>query len=335
MVGDRMRGPSDSGEGLGYQRGDKGSSDLVRMRAKEFDLKQKESQEAQKKASEVHKQLNSIIQGIQGAIQGEMFDRNKSPKYNDELNKLSKQLEIPYQSAENNLRGDLTEETHFLNQAKEVINSLSDVLKRLEKEQEGQFRFRIATRWNIGINSCLEQINRQGSSSLPDFEMRDNPQTRHEEIETSTPDRTTIQNQQDAASTSVSHTKHEITGASTSHSADPAEQITQALSEIQPVKVELSWTTKWVDEMREKLCLLPEEHRPQRMKKKFKQLSDHIKSINNEIRGNYIPEDLSRKVVKITLLHVEDFKKFYTQACDYREGSKGRQSRREGEAENR
>ena len=125
-----------------------------------------------------------------------------------------------------------------------------------------------------GIKSSLEQINRQGSSSLPDSEMRGNPQTRHEEIETSIPDRTTIRNQADAASTSVSHTKHEITGASTFHSADPAEQITQALSEIQSVKVELSWTTKRVDEMREKLCLSPEEHRPQRMKKKFKQLSD-------------------------------------------------------------
>ena len=150
IIMDRSRSSrhSDSGEGSSSKRSAKGSSDHVKMRAKEFELKQKESQEAQEKVLEVYKQLNNIIQDIKKTIQAEMFDRNESPKYKDELNNLSKQLEIPDQSAENNLRGDLTGEAHLLNQAQEVIGSLSDVLKRLEKEQEGQFRLRIATRWN-------------------------------------------------------------------------------------------------------------------------------------------------------------------------------------------
>ena len=308
--------------------GQSGAKDHVKMRAKEFDLKQKDkAQEKLNKELKVYDQLNSIVKDIQEIMRAGMFDRNISDKYNNELDNLSQQLKIAYQTAEDNLRG----ETHFLDQAKDVVDSLPKVLESLAKEQEGHLQ--VCTKiWNAKINHCLEQINRQGSSSLS--EMRGKSQTRHEEIETST---TTVQKQAYAASNTenvlsqksgVEKTNppdesrpeapslldnpgsqailpqeiHEVIVVPTSHS-DAYQRVEAAISEIECVTVELSRRTKRVDKIRELLCLFPREHRPQRVKNKFIELSGRVKLIKRNLdeisasEQDKLAEDISNMIV--------------------------------------
>ena len=270
----------------------------------------------------MYSQLNSIIKDIQGIMRAGMFDRNISDKYNNELDNLSQQLKISYQTAEDNLRG----ETHFLDQTKDVVDSLPKVLESLAKEQEGHLQ--VCTKiLNARINYCLEQINRQGSSSLSDSEMRDNPQTSHKEIETLA---TTVQKQAYAASDTenvlsqklgVENTDypdelrpevpslltlpqkmHEVT-LDLPSSSDAYQRVEAAISEIECVKAALSERTKRVNKIRELLCLSPREHGPQRVKNKFIELSGRVKLIKRNLdeifasEQDKLTEDISNMIV--------------------------------------
>lgn len=105
------------------------------------------------------------------------------------------------------------------------------------------------------------------------------------------------------------------------------QQLEQEIDEIKPKDVNLSRLTRIKDAL-----IGPHEHRPERVNNIIAKFKEHVKYIKEQIDSDSLPEDLKGKLIEMTLSLIQDFKKFSAQAVHgYGEGSKGRQSRQEGE----
>lgn len=106
------------------------------------------------------------------------------------------------------------------------------------------------------------------------------------------------------------------------------QKLEQEINEIKPKDVKLSRLTQIKDALRR-----THEHRPERVNNITAEFKENVKYVKEQIDGDCLPENLKEKLIEVTLSLMQDFKKFSAQAVrDYGKGSKGRQSRREGEA---
>ena len=118
---------------------------------------------------------------------------------------------------------------------------------------------------------------------------------------------------------------------STSHSED-IKKIIEAFPEVKPVKLDLSWRTKLMDKVLGVYSREHKPHRPIRVNKGIDQFRGTVEKIVNELYADCLPKELKNKIVETTFSLIEDFQKFSDQAMQgYGKGSKGRQSRQEGE----
>ena len=102
----------------------------------------------------------------------------------------------------------------------------------------------------------------------------------------------------------------------------------EIIDEIKPKDVKLSRLAQIKDAL-----IGPHEHRPERVNNITAKFKENVNYIKQQIDSDSLPENLKGKLIEMTLSFIHDFKKFSAQAVrGYGEGSKGQQSRRDGEA---